>query len=75
MLLDWTWLIVVGRFLLLCNDALGLAAEFISCKFYWVKREANITQPLLKRFGLEIFVVFRFLVNEDSYLGTRKEKK
>ncbi len=33
----------------LCNDALGLAAEFISCKFYWVKCEANMAVHTLAK--------------------------
>ena len=33
----------------LCNDAIGLAAEFISCKFCWVKHEANMVAHTLAK--------------------------
>ena len=34
----------------LCLDVIGLAAEFFSCNFCWVKREANMTAQTLAKF-------------------------
>jgi ribonuclease HI len=34
----------------LCYDAIGLAAEFFSCNFFWVKREANMAAHSLAKF-------------------------
>ena len=33
----------------LCNDAIGLAAEFNFCKFCWIKREANMAMHTLTK--------------------------
>ena len=34
----------------LCYDAIGLATEFFSCNFFWVKCEANMATHSLAKF-------------------------